>query len=356
MSATDRRVGALLGLAAGDAAGWPAVRHRAHLLPAWTRRLHRDLDAFAETEQVTTLPVPFSLNQPTEPLRLGPGDDAEWAAWTASRLLDAAESAGGVDRVRRADVHGWWRSAATAATVPRGRISVATAVGNLTRGIDPPHTGHDNPHHFDDAAAVRAVALAAGSATPDEAVRLAGWDAEVTNADDGVAAARAVAVTLARLIGGDDMTKAWTDGAAQLPPDGLAARTVQRARQAGATASRPADAVAELDSVVDHVYSYGVAAAQTLAVAVTLAEAAHRGGAAPIEAITAAVCLPALADSAPALTGALVGAASGASSLPSAWTQRCRYVAGCCSAELAGTDLFDIAARLDAASTRKDHS
>ena len=111
----DRTAGALLGLAIGDAAGWPAVRHRSPLLLPWTRRLHRELDAFAETQQVTTLPVPFALNQPTAPLRLGPSDDAEWAAWTLSWLAAAP----GV--VSRTDVHEHWRSAVAAGTLPRGR-------------------------------------------------------------------------------------------------------------------------------------------------------------------------------------------------------------------------------------------
>lgn len=60
-----RRIeGLLLGLAAGDAAGWPAARHRAARMPEWTRRLTRELDTFAEQNATTTLPVPIALNQP----------------------------------------------------------------------------------------------------------------------------------------------------------------------------------------------------------------------------------------------------------------------------------------------------
>jgi hypothetical protein len=83
------REGALIGLAIGDAAGWPARQHRSHILPAWTRRLRRELDTFAENENVTSLPVPFALNQEPGPLRLGPSDDAEWAAWTLTWLRAA---------------------------------------------------------------------------------------------------------------------------------------------------------------------------------------------------------------------------------------------------------------------------
>ncbi|MDX3571656.1 ADP-ribosylglycohydrolase family protein, partial [Streptomyces sp. ID05-47C] len=57
-----RTEGLLLGLAAGDAAGWPAARHRAARMPEWTRRLTRELDTFAEQNATTTLPVPIALN------------------------------------------------------------------------------------------------------------------------------------------------------------------------------------------------------------------------------------------------------------------------------------------------------
>ncbi|TDD68231.1 hypothetical protein E1262_16720 [Jiangella aurantiaca] len=340
----DHTAGALLGLAIGDAAGWPAVRHRAQLLPPWTRRLHRELDAFAEMEQVTTLPVPFALNQPTAPLRLGPSDDAEWAAWTLTWLLDTAARPGALGRD---DVHAHWRSAAAAGTLPRGRISVAAASDALRRDLDPPVTGHDNPHHFDDAAAVRSVAAGLVADGPDTAATLAGWDAEVTNAGDGLAAARAVAETVARLVRGEPLADAWAVAAAGLPADGLLAASVDRALAATSGAGSAGEAVPLLDEPAGHVYSYGVAAAQTLPVAVALAHAAERGGERPIAAVTAAACLPALADSAPALTGALTGAAHGLSALPTTWAERCRRLAGCCAAELAGLDLVELAGSIE---------
>ncbi|WP_053205111.1 ADP-ribosylglycohydrolase family protein [Jiangella muralis] len=338
----DLIAGALLGLAIGDAAGWPSARHRAALLPPWTRRLHRELDAFAETEQVTSLPVPFALNQPTAPLRLGPSDDAEWVAWTLTWLGAASKP------LTRGDVHERWRTAATNGTLPRGRISVAAAADALRRDVDPPVTGHDNPHHFDDAAAVRAVAaglVADGSGT---AATLAGWDAEVTNAGDGVSAARAVAATIARLVRGEPLATAWAAAAAEhVPPDTLLADNLARAQVATAGVTTAADAVPLLDEPAGHVYSYGVAAAQTLPVAVALALAAERGGEPPIAAVTAAACLPTLADSAPPLTGALAGAAHGLSALPTTWAERCRRLAGCCAPDLAGLDLVELAGSIE---------
>src|SRR3569833_2818925 len=186
MSSGDRVRGAFAGLAIGAAAGWPAARQRWALLAPWTRRLGRELDEFAEEHRLTALPVPFALNQPVAPLAVGPSDDAEWLAWTARTL--------GADR-----------RAAFAALDDgvRARISVRTALDNLARGLDPPVSGHDNPHFFDDAAAVRAVAFGAAYAgDPRTAVRAARADAEVTNAEDGVHGAAAMAAAVAVAVAG----------------------------------------------------------------------------------------------------------------------------------------------------------
>ncbi|MEV0928490.1 ADP-ribosylglycohydrolase family protein, partial [Streptomyces spongiicola] len=206
-----RLEGLLLGLAAGDAAGWPAARHRAARMPEWTRRLTRELDTFAEQNATTTLPVPIALNQPPEPLRLGPSDDAEWAAFAAETVLaSAGERFDGLApgrRVRTAVDLAWntlageiaaaeARAPEVEAAVPplRARISVRAGLGNLATGLRPPATGHDNPHYFDDAACVRAAVLAAvHPGDPRAAAELAEFDARYTQDGDGVHGARAMA-------------------------------------------------------------------------------------------------------------------------------------------------------------------
>ncbi|MER5667968.1 ADP-ribosylglycohydrolase family protein, partial [Streptomyces mirabilis] len=201
-----RRIeGLLLGLAAGDAAGWPAGRHRAARMPEWTRRLTRELDTFAEQNATTTLPVPIALNQPPEPLRLGPSDDAEWAAFAAEAVLRAGDRSalGDLSRERRmrASIDLSWNAVASevaaaaerapeveSALLPlRARISVRAGLGNLATGLRPPATGHDNPHYFDDAACVRACVLAvAHPGDPRLAAELAEFDARYTQDGDGV--------------------------------------------------------------------------------------------------------------------------------------------------------------------------
>ncbi|MDP9842752.1 ADP-ribosylglycohydrolase family protein [Streptosporangium lutulentum] len=322
MSSGDRIRGAFIGLAIGDAAGWPSARHRSALLAPWSRRLGRELDGFAEEHRVTTPPVPFTLNQPVEPLAIGPSDDAEWLAWTALTIHeDRAEAFGRL--AGRSDL--------------RVRISVRSALDNLAAGKRPPASGHDNPHFFDDAAAVRAVAFGAIGADPRA-------DASVTNAGDGVHAAMAVAAAVTELVAGASMVSAVEAALAELPEDtaiGYATRTALAvARKAG----DPFAAVPALDAaLLDHVYSYGVAASQTVAVALALAEVSQGSLSA---AVPAAACLPSLADSAPALTGALTGAFTGYEALPEGWRAAARTLTGCGLPDLAGTDLIDIAGGL----------
>lgn len=234
-TASGRIEGLLLGVAAGDAAGWPAARHRAFRMPEWTRRLTRELDSFAEHSATTTLPVPIALNQPPEPLRLGPSDDAEWAAFTAQSVLTAAGallSDLGRDRRVRAAVDLAWNElagevAAAAGRAPevesavpplRARISVRAGLGNLATGLRPPATGHDNPHYFDDAACVRACVLATvHPGSPGAAADLAECDARYTQDGDGVHGARAMAAAVSAALGGADAAACVAAAVEQLP-------------------------------------------------------------------------------------------------------------------------------------------
>lgn len=356
--------GLLLGLAAGDAAGWPAARHRASRMPEWTRRLTRELDTFAEQNATTTLPVPIALNQPPEPLRLGPSDDAEWAAFVAESVLTAA----GVllsdlsrSRRMRAAIDLAWNALASeiaaaaerapeveSAVLPlRARISVRAGLGNLAAGLRPPATGHDNPHYFDDAACVRACVLAVvHPGDPRAAADLAEFDARYTQDGDGVHGARAMAAAIATALGGADVDSAVEAALGQLPEATEIGRNARHAVRLART-SREGGAFAIVPTleheIVDHVYSYGIAAAETVPVALALATAA-RGRV--TEAVPAAACLSRVADSAPALAGALTGALGGGDSIPTAWREACRTLSGCALPRLAGTDLVELAALL----------
>ncbi|MFJ4780948.1 ADP-ribosylglycohydrolase family protein [Streptomyces sp. NPDC088762] len=367
--AGGRRIeGLLLGLAAGDAAGWPAARHRASRMPEWTRRLTRELDTFAEQNATTTLPVPIALNQPPEPLRLGPSDDAEWAAFAAESVLTAA----GVllsdlsrSRRMRAAIDLAWNALASeiaaaadrapeveSAVLPlRARISVRAGLGNLAAGLRPPATGHDNPHYFDDAACIRACVLAVvHPGDPRAAADLAEFDARYTQDGDGVHGARAMAAAVATALATPDVDAAVDAALEQLPASTEIARNARhavklaRTHRADGLGGGAFAIVPTLEhEIVDHVYSYGIAAAETVPVALALATAA-RGRV--TEAVPAAACLSRVADSAPALAGALTGALGGGDSIPAAWREACRTLSGCALPRLAGTDLVELATLL----------
>ncbi|MGN9818477.1 ADP-ribosylglycohydrolase family protein [Streptomyces sp. SD11] len=365
-----RRIeGLLLGLAAGDAAGWPAARHRATRMPEWTRRLTRELDTFAEQNATTTLPVPIALNQPPEPLRLGPSDDAEWAAFAAEAVLRAADAAAlgdlSRDRRMRAAIDLSWNAVASevaaaadrapeveSAVLPlRARISVRAGLGNLANGLRPPASGHDNPHYFDDAACVRACVLAiAHAGDPRSAAELAEFDARYTQDGDGVHGARAMAAAVALALSGADVDACAQAALAELPDATEIGRNARHAlalaRASEADGHGAFGLVPLLEhQIVDHVYSYGIAAAETVPVALALAVAA-RGRIA--EAVPAAACLSRVADSAPALAGALTGALGGGTAIPAAWRDACRTLSGCTLPRLTGTDLIGLADLLEA--------
>jgi ADP-ribosylglycohydrolase len=364
---TARRIeGLLLGLAVGDAAGWPAARHRAARMPEWTRRLTRELDTFAEQNATTTLPVPIALNQPPEPLRLGPSDDAEWAAFAAEAVLRAGDddTLGDLSRERRtrAAIDLTWTAVAAevaaaadrapeveSAVLPlRARISVRAGLGNLAAGLRPPATGHDNPHYFDDAACVRACVLAvAHPGDPERAAALAEFDARYTQDGDGVHGARAMAAALSLALTGTGLDTCVAAALAELPAGTEIGRNARHAL-ALAEDRMPAFALVPLleHQIVDHVYSYGVAAAETVPVALALATAA---GGRIADAVPAAACLSRVADSAPALAGALTGALGGGAAIPETWRDACRTLSGCVLPRLTGTDLVELAGLLEAA-------
>ncbi|MGW2931274.1 ADP-ribosylglycohydrolase family protein [Streptomyces sp. NPDC001156] len=364
-SAAPRRIeGLLLGLAAGDAAGWPAARHRAARMPEWTRRLTRELDTFAEQNATTTLPVPIALNQPPEPLRLGPSDDAEWAAFAAHVVLRAGDGSalGDLDRQRRmrAAIDLSWNEIAgevsaaadrapeveSARLTLRARISVRAGLGNLATGLRPPATGHDNPHYFDDAACVRACVLAvAHPGEPRLAAELAEFDARYTQDGDGVHGARAMAAALSLALSGEPVDACVAAALAELPESTEIGRNARHALKLARDSDGAFPVVPQLEhQIVDHVYSYGIAAAETVPVALALATAA-RGRIA--EAVPAAACLSRVADSAPALAGALTGALGGGQTVPPAWRDACRTLSGCALPRLTGTDLVHLAELLE---------
>lgn len=78
----QRAKNAMIGLAIGDSISWTSMFHRSVLLPPWTRRIRREIDAASETTNVIVTPMPFSLNQPAKYFNISPTDETEWAAFS----------------------------------------------------------------------------------------------------------------------------------------------------------------------------------------------------------------------------------------------------------------------------------
>lgn len=334
----SRITGALLGLAVGDALGWPSLYHRSYQLPYWTRRIRRELDAEGESACVTRLPVPFSLNQPVEPLRIGPSDDAEWAAFTARQLIRTS------GRLEQDGLISAWCGLAARQEPVRGPVSVRGALHNLRRGVMPPQSGHDNPHYMDDAAAVRAVPIGAVCAgDPQRAAALAERDAAVTNALDGLWAARAMAAAVAVAAGGGGAQEAVGVALQELPDDSWIGRQARKALALAEGAASILEAIPALsDGILSPIYSYGSLAPETIPLTLALVRITAGD---LTQSLLAAAAFTRAADSLPALVGGLCGALTGAEAIPPAWRQRCR-LAGVCLPELAGVDLVDVAREL----------
>lgn len=330
---------AMIGLAVGDALSWPALFHRSLLLPPWTRRIRREMDAAMETSGVTRLPLPFSLNQPAKAFDPGPSDDSEWAAFTALRLL---ESGGLLDRE---SIAASWMALANTPDTVRGPVSVQSALANLRRGILPPASGHDNPHYFDDAALCRAVPIGIICVgNPGKAAELAELEAEVTQSEDGIWAARAFAAAVSLACSGSDAGRLVSTAVEQLPADSWSRRRVLESLRAAHGTDSLLDLISLLNgTIVNREYSYGAAAPETLAV--TLAIVQHCGDNFA-QAVTAACAVAKTADSVPAQVGALCGALAKRDILPESWRKQITYLKGICLPSLAGTDYLDLSRRL----------
>jgi ADP-ribosylglycohydrolase len=338
LSAQFRARGALAGLAVGDAAGFPSLYHRSTRL-GWRRsvlwRFAKELD----DQRVLRFPLPFTLGPP-DALLISATDDSEFAAVTALILLEADGEFGS-----EALFAGWQKHVVQPGDDIWSGIAERSSIVNARRGLRPPETGGDNPAHFDDGAATRAVAVGIRFAgDPDQAAGVARTLAEITHAEDGVWAAEAMAATISAAVGGTPLPEAVEAGQRRIPADSWLSRQLIKALHLAGQAASPFDLAAELsDQVANSSYSFGTVAPETLASAYALALAADGD---PVTAITAAATIAKQADSVPAMAGAITGALAGVDRLPAAWRSRVTTLRGICVPELNGISLLDLADKL----------
>lgn len=340
MNSFSRAYGALLGLAYGDAIGFPALFHRTHRFPERRREFIWRTNRDSARARILRMTLPFTHRLEPQTLEPFPTDDTEYALFTAQTLYEA-DSEINAETFETA----WRTRVLPAADQVLTGFSERAAIENLKRGLHPPATGNDNPQHYDDSAASRAVAVGlycAGDA--ERAARLAQWDAQVTNAEDGVYAAQAVAVAVSLLAAGNPLHEALTAARASFPRDSWIARGDQIARQCREQVGSAQDLVLLLSTrLINTVYSYGNVAPETVPAAFALVEQC----AGDLQnAVLLANAIPKSADSLPALVAALCGAFRGADAISPLWQQPLNESRGLCLPFLKGVRLDATARRL----------
>ncbi len=334
----DQCYGALLGLAMGDALGWPAMYHRT-LLTRRPKRRQRlwQFSAEADGHQVNKMALPFTLSQPEALLHLCPTDDTEFAAISAL-ILEACGDDVSPERL----FAGWEREIIAHGDTVWSGIGERASIENARKGLRPPRTGSDNPHHFDDGAVARAVPIGLRYADDsDRAIEVAGWMASITNDADGVWAAQAMAASIAAAVQGQSPSEIVAVGQRQLPPESWAARKVTQALSLLDQAGSGFAAIPLWNNtIVNSIYSFGNVAPETLAVAYAIflsADGQLQTG------LQLAAMVPKQADSMPAMVGALCGAYQGLAAIPETWQHSLDTLKGVCIPHLEGRTLHEIA-------------
>lgn len=330
----SRAVGAVRGLALGDALGEPASEHRTVRDP-WVRgQLRRgatDLDQSRVLRQVVPF-VPAAIGSPV----LVATDDAESFAVTARVLLDAPTW-------DDADLFDSWRALMDDPETWTGPAQ-RSALLNAAAGLRPPHTGTDNPAFYDDTALPGALAIALAVEDPVRATDLARRYATITHDAVGVHAAAVFAGIVSRLLGGTPLAEALDAAAGDLAVDDWLDDGV---RDALAIVDRAASPFAAVPALVGRfaprMYSHPGTVAETLplALAVTTATGGDHETALPL-----ALAISRHQDSLPALVGALCGAGGSAPDAAQPGVRELDVLQGVTIPAVAGQSLPDLARAL----------
>ncbi|MBC7462912.1 MAG: ADP-ribosylglycohydrolase family protein [Actinobacteria bacterium] len=325
------------GLALGESLASPSADHRVALLAPKRIMRMRTLKEYADNLLQTTTPTPYTHAQPGYLLNPSPSDDSEWFVFTAQALMSSSTS-----------IEDSWITLSKKRDLIRGRTGTKIALRNLDQGSSPAHSGHDNPHYFDDIASVRAVVagiLSKGSVS--RAVELATKDARITHSEDGIWCAQAIAALVASLLGGSSKEDAVAVAMQQFPEGAWSARVIEKALNvAKGDASAISRALKLEQECVDRIYSYGISAPETLSLLF-----AHILNAQSAQELVLSTYLHKRnLDALPALAGAVAGLVFNESWIPKHFLDAPLLLDGVCIPDLKGTDLGVISTQLANAS------
>jgi hypothetical protein len=234
-----------------------------------------------------------------------------------------------------------WKDLAETHDFLRGKASVKGALKNLSMGLLPPVTGHDHPGYYDDAAVGRAIPIGVACAgNPDMAARLTSLEASVTNAEDGVYAARAMSVAIALACSGSPLKEVIDASVRQLPVGSWIRRNVDIALSRTMKRASLVSAVAELsEHVVNREYNSGAAAPETFAMSLgvlQLTDGDFEKG------LAASTLVAKTADSLPAFVGAISAALSDNLVTTPYWEERLSVLHGICISSYKGKRFLTI--------------
>jgi len=324
----DRVEGAIYGLAFGDGIGAPSATNRLGILAPKRIMRMRSLSEFADDRMQTTRPVPYTHAQPSTLLNPAPSDDVEWFAFVMN-YVSRGEAAKNT-----------WKILANDYEDIRARTGTKIALKNLINGLEPPESGHDNPHYFDDIALVRAAAIALiHFGDPNSMLRLIDEDITITHSEDGLFCARAFANLLATLLRGGSKEEAIKFALNTLPRDSWSERLVSRALELTRKAADNFDRALLLEEdYVEKIYAYAISAPETLGLLLAHFENTETAE----ELFNSTLLHKRNLDSLPPLAGLLAGVHYGNHWLPKRARRPELSIAGVCLPMLKGLTLGEL--------------
>jgi ADP-ribosylglycohydrolase len=335
-----RFLGAVFGLAYGDAISFPALFHRFQALP---RRRHNyvwQTNMQHSQQNISRLTLPFTHRIESETLEPSPTDDTEFAVLNLRAILNDPQ-----EPTQKTFLTAWQEEIVPQADEVYSSFSERSAIENLKRGLLPPATGNDNPLHYEDNAVARAVPIGLYYAgRPDQAATLAGLDAQITQAEDGVYAARAMAAAIAILADGGAVSDATARARQEFPAESWIAHIDSIAQSCRKEAETIDDLIVLLTpKVINTVYSFGSLAPETFPAALAIVEKCQGDlRMACLQANTIAKS----SDSLPAMVGALCGAYQGVDVISTKWRGQLAQCRGLCLPFLKGSNIESLTRQL----------
>ncbi|NQT63131.1 MAG: ADP-ribosylglycohydrolase family protein [Candidatus Marinimicrobia bacterium] len=253
---------ALLGLALGESLSWSSMYEHSNELPPWLSRIRREIESDMRDDKIRSLPTPFSLNQSPLPLKPGPGDFTEWAAWTSKLLVEFKSD------LNHQHLENAWQALANSPEKIGGRLSVQATLRNIEQGMTAPQSGRFNPHYFDDAALSRAAIIGSVfSGNLPVVKQLTKLDASFTQFEEGIWSAVSIASLFCQATHTASITELIEYAIKDLPEGSLSEITITTVLEnSEKNCTNVLDTAIFLNTqVCNQIYSYGNIAHEILA-------------------------------------------------------------------------------------------